>query len=80
MFSLTFVLSIFLFAVCLLKVFAENMFCFYLFVFYMLTVSLLFGIFVQVCAVGELRRLQLVTELFIEKFCACLFLLFGPLF
>lgn len=80
MFSLTFVLFIFLFSVCLLKVLAENLFFFSLFFFYTLIISLLFGIFVQVCSIIELKRLQLMTELSIERFCGCLFLLFGPLF
>lgn len=81
MFSLTFVLFIFLCAVCLLKILAEKLFFFCLFRgFCMLIISLLFGIFVQVCTVIELIRLQLMTELSIERFCGCLFLLFGPLF
>lgn len=62
MFSLTCVLLIFLFAVCLLKVLAVDMFFFCLFVcFYMLITSLLFGIFVQVCTIIELIILQLMT-------------------
>lgn len=48
--------------------------------FYMLIISLLFGIFVYVCTIIELIRLQLMIELSIERFCGCLFLLFGPLF
>lgn len=67
MFSLTCVLFIFLFAVCLLNVLAVDLFFFCLFVcFYMLIPSLLFGMFVQVCSIIELIRLQLVTELSIE--------------
>lgn len=67
MFSLTCVLFIFLFAVCLLNVLAVDLFFFCLFVcFYMLITSLLFGMFVQVCSIIELIRLQLVTELSIE--------------
>lgn len=70
MFSLTCVLFIFLFAVCLLRVLAVDLFFFCLFVcLCMLITSLLFDIFVQVCTIIELIRLQLVTELSIERFC-----------